>query len=436
MLRQYLQVDTTNPPGNESAGVAFLRAVLEREDIDVDVAEAAPGRGNLSARLRGDGSRPGIVLHHHIDVVPADSRFLSVDPFGGVVDRGFVYGRGALDMKSVGILQLMAVVAIKRAGICLGGDVILLATADEEEDSEFGAEFVARHRGGWLAGAQAALSELGGILDRFSLARPIAIIGVSEKTALPLRLTARGIPGHGSLPWPHTAPQRLIRAVHRLLEAERAPRVLPETQAFFAALSRALPDGAAAGYRDLPRALEDPDFRAAFLAHPHYAASVGTTFAVTVLQAGGKRNVIPAEAFAEIDCRLLMGDDPEDIVQWVRSVIDDDQVSVHTMQPPKLPNLSSTDTPVYRALAAALQSRMRNVDVTPAILTGASDSWVFRRYGLLSYGFSPFVLDEGELFRIHGVDERVSVENVRAGVRTYTELLLNLYRPNGESEGG
>lgn len=410
--------------------------MLSREGFEVDSVEAAPGRGNLSTRLRGDGSRPGIVLHHHIDVVPADARLWSVDPFGGGVDRGFIYGRGALDMKSVGIVQLMAVVALKRAGIRLGGDVILLATADEEEDSEFGAEFVARHRGGWLAGAEAALSELGGILDQFALTRPIAIIGVSEKTALPLRLTAHGIPGHGSLPWPQTAPQRLVRAVNRLLEAERRPRVLPETQAFFATLSRALPDGAAVGYDELARALEDHEFRAAFLAHPHYAASVGTTFAVTVLQAGGKRNVIPAEATAEIDCRLLTGDDPEEIVQWVRTVIDDDQVSVETMQPPKLPNLSSTDTPVYRALAAALRSRIHNVEVTPAILTGASDSWVFRRYGLQSYGFSPFVLDESELFRIHGIDERVSVENVRAGVRTYTELLLNLYRPDDVSAGG
>jgi acetylornithine deacetylase/succinyl-diaminopimelate desuccinylase-like protein len=411
--------------------VSFLAEILERETIQVDSVDAAPGRGNLTARLPGRGVRPGIVLHHHIDVVRADARLWSVDPFGGVVDRGFVYGRGALDMKSVGILQLMAMIALRRAGIPLDGDVILLATADEEEDSEFGAEFVARHRSAWLAGADAALSELGGILDQFALRRPIAIVGVSEKTALPLRLTAQGMPAHGSLPWPHTAPQRLVRAVNRLLEAERPPRVLPETQAFFATLSRALPAGAGAGYDDLARALQDRDFRTAFMARPHYAASVRTTFALTVLHAGDKRNVVPATATAEIDCRLLTGDDPAEVLEWVRRTIDDDQVTVETLRPPKLPNLSSTDTAVYRALAGTLQSRMPNVEVTPAILTGASDSWVFRRYGLQSYGFSPFVLDEGELFRIHGIDERVSIENIRAGVRAYTELLLALYGPDG-----
>ena len=187
---------------------------------------------------------------------------------------------------------------------------------------------------------------------------------------------------------------------------------------------------------DLAGALENCEFRRAFLAHPHYAASIGTTFALTGLHAGGKRNVVPAEATAEIDCRLLAGDDPDEILQWVRHVIDDDQVTVETIRPPKLPNLSSTDTAVFRALAAALRSRADDVEITPAILTGASDTWVFRRHGLQSYGFSPFVLDESELFRIHGIDERVSLENIRAGVRTYTELLLNLYGPSSLTDGG
>jgi acetylornithine deacetylase/succinyl-diaminopimelate desuccinylase-like protein len=420
LLRRYLMIDTTNPPGNETAGVAFLEAVLARENIPCETAEAAPGRGNLVARLAGDGTRPGLVLHHHIDVVPADRRHWSVDPFGGVVQDGYLYGRGALDMKSTGVLQLMAVVAIKRAGIPLRGDVVLLATADEEDDSELGAEFVARHRAGWLAGADAAVSELGGILDTFTLTRPIGVIGVSEKTPLPLRLTARGHSGHGSAPWPHTAPNRLVRALGRLLAAERPPRLLAETRQFFATLASALPT---------PRSLEDSDFTETFLANPAYAAAVRTSFALTLLRAGDKRNVVPAEATAEIDCRILTGDDPDEVVEWVRRIIEDDQVEVTAVRPPKTPNLSPIDTPVYQALADALRRRMPNVSVTPAILTGLSDSWVFRRSGLQSYGFSPFVLDESELFRVHGVDERVSLENIRAGVRTYTEVLLELLGP-------
>lgn len=415
-----MTIDTTNPPGNEAAGVTFLGATLAREGIPYETAEAAPGRGNLVARLPGEGTRPGLVLHHHIDVVPADRRQWSVDPFGGVVHDGYLYGRGALDMKSTGILQLMAVVAIKRAGLPLSGDVVLLATADEEDDSEFGAEFVARHRPAWLAGADSAVSDLGGILDTFTLTRPIGIIGVSEKTPLPRRLTARGLPGHGSVPWPNTAPNRLVRALGRLLTAERRPRLLAETRQFFTTLAGALPTGSAAG---------NPDFAEAFLANPPYAAAVRTSFALTILRAGDKRNVIPAEATAEIDCRVLAGDDPEEVVEWVRRTIEDDQVEVTALRPPKTPNISPIDTAVYKALADALRRRMPNVSVTPAVLTGLSDSWVFRRYGLQSYGFSPFVLDEGELLRVRGVDERVSLENIRAGVRTYAEVLLELLGP-------
>ena len=419
-----MAIDTTNPPGNESAGVAFLARVLEGEGIPFETAEAAPGRGNLVARLTGGGTRPGLVLHHHIDVVPAERRHWSVDPFAGIVDGGYLYGRGALDMKSTGILQMLAVVAVKRAGLRLPGDVILLATADEEDDSELGAEFVARHRPQWLAGAEGVLSELGGILDSFSLARPIGLVGVSEKMPLPLRLTARGLPGHGSVPWPNSAPHRLVQALGRLLAGQRSLRVLPETQQFFTTLAEALPEGRGAGYHDLARSLERAEFRSAFLANAHYAAAVQTSLAVTILRAGEKDNVVPSEAVAELDCRLLAGDDPDEVLEWVRRTIDDDQVEVTPTRPARRPNLSPTDTALYQSLVTALQRRMPGVSVTPAILTGLSDNWIFRRHRLHAYGFSPFVLDEGELFRIHGNDERVSLENLRAGARAYTELVL------------
>src|SRR5258705_7335465 len=163
LMRRYLMIDTTNPPGNEAAGAAFLADVLKRDGIASEIAESAPGRANLVARLAGDGSLGGIVLHHHIDVVYADRRYWTVDPFGSVVKDGYLYGRGALDMKSTGIAQLAALLAIKRARVPLKRDLILLATADEEAGSAFGARFVADTRRAWLQGAEYALSELAGI---------------------------------------------------------------------------------------------------------------------------------------------------------------------------------------------------------------------------------------------------------------------------------
>ena len=424
LTRGYLRVNTTNPPGGETAGTRFLAQVLDGAGMASETAESAPGRGNLVARVRGDGSLGGIVLHHHIDVVYADERYWTVDPFGGLLRDGYVYGRGALDMKSTGVVQLAALLAIARARVPLKRDLIFLATADEEAGSDFGAQWIADHRRDWLAGAEYALSELGAIETRPGLAAPVGSIVVSEKTGVPLSLTARSAPGHGSMPWPDTAPHRLIRALGRLLDAERPPRVLPEVQEYFSRLGELLPAGEGEGYDDLERSLQDPRFRARFFANRHHAALVRTTFAVTMLTGSEKINVIPPEATAEIDCRMLAGEDAAEIRDWVRHVVADDAVEVEITAPPKQPNLSPPDTELYKSLADALRRRVPGVVVLPEILVGFTDNWIFRRCGLHGYGWSPFVLDEGEFRRIHGNDERLSLDNIRAGVRSYTEMLL------------
>jgi acetylornithine deacetylase/succinyl-diaminopimelate desuccinylase-like protein len=426
LLRAYLRIDTTNPPGNEIAGARFLAEVLARAGIESHTVESAPGRANLVARVRGDGSLGGIVLHHHIDVVYADRRFWTVDPFGGEITDGFLYGRGAIDMKSTGILQLAAVLALVRSRARLRRDLIFLATADEEAGSAFGAQFVAATHPDWVAGAEYALSELGGVEVDPHKRAPFGHIVISEKTGLPLCLTARDTPGHGSMPWPDTAPHRLIRALARLLASERPPRVLPEVQEYFRALARVLPPEEGHGFADLAASLRDPAFRARFFARRDWAAMVRTTFAVNMLRASQKLNVIPPEAVADIDCRVLAGDDPTELRDWVTRAVDDDHVRVEFAREPKAPNLSPPDTEMYKALADTLARRAPGVVVAPEVLVAFTDSWVFRRMGLQAYGWSPFVLDEGEWRRVHGNDERISLENLREGARAYTELLLQV----------
>lgn len=425
-LQRYLRVDTTNPPGNEVRGARFLEEILAAEGVDAETAESAPGRGNLVARLRGDGSHGGIVLHHHIDVVYADQRYWSVDPFGGVIQDGYLYGRGALDMKSTGVLQLVAFLAIRRASARLKRDLILLATADEEAGSRFGAEFVTEQLPRWIAGAEYGLSEFAGVHASPRYRAPLGSIMISEKTGLPLRLTARSQPGHGSMPWPRTAPHRLIRGLGRLLDAERPIRVLQEVREYFSRLGSVLPGDEGAGYDDLERGLGDPAFRQRLLSNPHHAAMLRTTFAVNMLRGSEKRNVIPPEATAEIDCRMLAGDDPAEIVDWVRRVVADEDIQVEVTNTPKVPNLSPPDTELYKRLADGLRQRAPGTVVAPEILVGFTDCWFLRRSGIHAYGWTPFVLDEGEVLRVHGNDERISLENLRAGARAYTEMLLDM----------
>lgn len=426
LLRRYLRIDTTNPPGNEIAGARFLADVLDGEGLASEIVESAPGRANLRARLAGNGALGGIVLHHHIDVVYADRRYWTVDPFGGEIRDEYLYGRGALDMKSIGIMQLAAVLAIKRARVPLKRDLVLLGTADEEAGSQYGARFIAERHPRWLAGNEYALGEFGGIHGEARWRAPLGMIDISEKTGLPLRLTARSSPGHGSMPWPTTAPHRLVGALARLLAAERAARVLPEVREFFAQLGTVLPGDEGRGFDDIERSLRDPAFRQRFLADRWYAAMVRTTFAVNMLKGSEKRNVIPPEAVAEIDCRVLAGDDPDEIVKWVTTVVADAHVTVEAVVPPKVPNMSPPDTELYKALTATMKRRVPNVVVAPRIMTGSTDNWIFRGAGLSAYGFSPILAGNDDASRVHGNDERISLENVRQGARLYTEMLLEM----------
>jgi acetylornithine deacetylase/succinyl-diaminopimelate desuccinylase-like protein len=226
------------------------------------------------------------------------------------------------------------------------------------------------------------------------------------------------------MPWPDTAPHRLVRALDRLLAAERPPRVLPEVQEYFRRVAEVLPHREGVGYDDLECSLRDPAFRARFLADRYRAATVRTTFAVNMLRASEKLNVIPPEAVADVDCRMLAGDDPQEILAWVRGVIADERIEVTTVREPKLANMSPPDTELYKALADALRARAPGTVVAPSIMVAFTDNWVFRTLGVHGYGWSPFVLDADESRRIHGNDERVSLDNVRAGVRSYTEMLL------------
>jgi carboxypeptidase PM20D1 len=185
-----------------------------------------------------------------------------------------------------------------------------------------------------------------------------------------------------------------------------------------------LPRGEGDGYEDLERSLRDPGFRARFLSDRYRAATVRTTFAVNMLRGSEKLNVIPPEAIADIDCRMLAGDDPQEILAWVRGVIADDRIEVTTVREPKLANMSPPDTELYKHLADSLRRRVPGVVVAPEILVGFTDNWVFRRAGLAGYGYSPFVFEEDEIRRVHGNDERISLENIEAGVRAYADMLL------------
>jgi len=419
LLSDYIRVNTTNPPGNETAAATFIAGRFKQAGIDSRVVESAKGRGIVVARLKGNGGARPVVLLNHLDVVPADPNGWDVPPFSGTIRDGYVWGRGALDCKGTGAVDAAAMIALKRSGVTLKRDLIFVGTADEEAGGKMGAGWFANNRLDLIDNAEFLLNEGGAIRVRADGGRAYEV-AVSEKTPCWLKLTATGDAGHGSAPAAETAVTRLVGALDRLHHYQPEIRVLPEVAAYYAALADTAPLERRERYRDLKAALDDPNFRQAFLTDRHDAALVRNTVAPTVLSASNKTNVIPRSASAEVDCRLLPDQDPDAFIATVKQVVNDDTIAIEKLLS-FAPSSSPTDTAFYRAIAAVAASE--HAPVVPAVLTGFTDSHYFRTHDIVSYGFVPFEITDDDEQGVHGTNERVSVVNLRDGTRRLIEIL-------------
>lgn len=384
--------------------------------------EALPGRGSVLARLKGRGGARPIILLNHLDVVPATADEWELPPFAGTVRDGYVYGRGALDCKGPGTVAAMTLLLLKQQGVSLKRDVIFLGTADEETGGKLGAGWMAAQHFEALGDAEFVLNE-GGEIRVLPNGRRVAEVAVAEKTPCWLRLTTTGPAGHGSAPKAETAVTRLIRALDRIRRYQPEIRVVPEVAAYYAALAGIEDGPRRAAYRNLAAALKDERFRKEFLATPRNAALVRNTITPTVLQASQKTNVIPPSAAAELDCRLLPGENPERFVATLKTVVADPAVSIDVLLnfPP---SASPTTTPLFDSIRAV--TTREQIALVPSVLRGFTDSHYFREKGIVSYGFVPFELTAEEADRMHGLNERVSTANLREATRRLLELLQEL----------
>jgi len=303
LLARYIRIDTTNPPGNEIEGARFLAELLEAEGITTSILESEPGRASVYARLAGNGARKALLLLNHIDVVPVDRSDWHHEPYEGAIVDGVVYGRGALDCKGVAVAQLLAMIALKRAGDFLDRDLVFLATADEETGGRLGAGWLIDEHFDLLRDVEFVLNE-GGFIHRDPGKPLIYNLNAAEKAPCWFRVTAQGEPGHASRPPAATAVTRLVEALGRLVSWRPPIEVGPIVAGYYAGYAEIDPANARR-YRDLERSLQmDKDFRHAFISDPGAAALVRDTLTPTVLHASSKTNVVPATAWAEVDSRL------------------------------------------------------------------------------------------------------------------------------------
>jgi acetylornithine deacetylase/succinyl-diaminopimelate desuccinylase-like protein len=427
LLGEYLRVDTTNPPGNELQAARFFKKLFDAEGIESSIDEFAPGRANILAVLKGSGKKRALILSNHMDVVPADPSRWKVPPFSGALKDGALWGRGAEDMKAEGILQLLAMIRLKREAVPLDRDVLFLGSADEEVD--FLGALRALGPEGWgerLKSAEFYITE-GGENLRGPDGKP-AYFGVEtgEKGVFWLKLRTTGTPGHGSRPIEDSALNRMIRALDRIRTHRTALKVLPSVAKFFRDQAPRAGGARTEWYKDIARAIQDPAVAQALYDDREVSALLRNTLSITVVKAGYKTNVIPGTADAELDVRLLPGEDPEAFLAELKHVVDDPSVEIISDRSFRKPNESSTDTELFRVVEAVLARHYPGVPVTTKLLTGGTECVLFRSPSLACYGFTPLLPLREEAGTEHGDDERINEATLRESTGVFYEVVRDL----------
>jgi acetylornithine deacetylase/succinyl-diaminopimelate desuccinylase-like protein len=425
-LRELLRVDTSNPPGNERPAAELLAGALGRAGIEHQLLEREPGRTNLVARLVGSGRKPPLLLSAHLDVVPAEPEHWRHPPFAAIEADGYLWGRGAVDMKNMAAMSLMTLLLLRRQGVALDRDVIFAAVADEEAGSRQGSLFLVEQHPE-LVRAAYVLTEVGGHTLHLGKAR-FYPIQVSEKGLCWFELEAEGPPGHGSMPHPHNAVARLGRAIVDLASARLPQHNTPVVEAFVRALAARAPFPRS---RLMPlllnRALSGPLLRRLQERDPEQArvlnALLHNTATPTMLSAGRKINVIPSAARVQVDGRLIPGQTLDAFLAEIRAVVGDDvRLSVLDDHPG---TTFESDTELFSAITSVLARHDPGALPVPYMIPGFTDAFAYRRLGATCYGFAPLQLPPGLDFArmYHGHDERIPIAGFTWGLRVLYELV-------------
>jgi acetylornithine deacetylase/succinyl-diaminopimelate desuccinylase-like protein len=441
LLSELIKINTTNPPGNEIDACRYLEGVLSGMGLAPEILESEPGRGSILARVKADDPEgPGLLLLSHLDVVPAEASEWEVDPFSGLIKEGEVWGRGALDCKNVTATEISALKIFLEQGHKPRRDIIIAATADEEEGGEKGV--------GWLCQKHFEKIKAGfGINEGGGYGYPLRgrelfVCQTAEKAVCWLRLTARGQPGHGAMPPDDSAMNRMIAALTALLNQKEPLRVADSIRALSDKVGREFGKRAGLAFRIilresimkrvLPRVARPEQQRIV-------EAMLHNTLAITSIKGGDKINVIPSGVEATLDCRLIPGYPAEAMRARVQETVDPFNVNVEIVGSSKGSEMG-VDSELYRAIEDVLKNLRPDAVMIPYLMPGGTDGRYLVERGMKVYGFIPVVLKDemrtpgvpgGEvLSRVHGVNERISIKNLEFATRFVYELLVRFCSKN------
>ncbi len=426
-----VQIDTSNPPGNETKAVNYLKEVLDKEGIPVQVFARNQDRANLVARIKGSGRKKPILVMGHTDVVTVDpKKWIDHGPFSADVADGYVYGRGTIDDKDNLVASLILILALKRSGQALDRDVIFLAESGEEGTPDVGAQFMIDEHFDAID-AEYCLAEGGGV-RRAAGTNLHANVSTTEKEPRAIEIIARGPAGHGSVPRRTNVVTRLSKAVDRVAEWTPPLRVNETTGSYFRKLAASAKSAEAAKrYRDVlspdPK-VSKPAAEWMFDNEPEHWSMLHTSLVPTILTAGYRYNVIPSEAKATIDARLHPDEDQATFLDQLRAVINDPAIEVRWARDRYRPaGASRLNTELFAAIEAQTRKHY-NVDVLPTMSTGASDKAQIRSKGVQCYGIGPALdtEDAGKGFGAHSDQERIREAELHRFVRFQYDLVMEV----------
>jgi len=425
-MSRYVQFDTTNPPGNEMPAAEWLRDQIIQRRItrDVTVHEPFPSRGLVIARIPGAEPLKPLMINHHMDVVAADPSQWTHPPFGGVIADGFVWGRGTLDTKGLGVMFLLALESLIKEGVRFRRPIVMTAVPDEEAGGSGMKWLVENHAAAidpewvWDEGS-------GGLKGMFGPGILFAV-AVAEKTVQWLKLIATGDPGHGSMPHNNNANVTLVNALKRITDSPRPLRLNSTAAAMFKAIASTQSFPASWVLRNLsnPIALGLASKRLTSDRLTH--ALVRDTISLNMLNAGYKVNVIPEKAEASLDVRLLPETDPDEFVRWLKARINDDRIKIESILSSPPSGVAPLDNPFYQAVTHAVNRHAPGAGVFPLLMSGATDGRYWRMRGYPAYGFGPCILERHDVGRVHGIDERISADNLLLGIKMARDMIKEL----------
>ena len=405
-LGELVKIDTSNPPGNEVRAAEYIKSVLAAEGIPAQIYEFAPGRGNLVARIKGNGKKKPLLLMGHIDVVGVERDKWTFDPFAATIKDGYLYGRGAIDDKSMDAANLEIFLLLHRLKVPLDRDVILLAEAGEEGTTEFGIDFMVEKHWDEIA-SEYAFNEGGDVVEENGKVQYVAV-STTQKVPRGFSLIAHGTSGHGSAPRVDNAIAHLAGAVDKASRWEAPMRLNETTRRFFQQMSKISPPERAQLYAHI----EDPAAQQKLhQTEPSYYSMLRTSLVPTIIKGGFRSNVIPAEAEARFDVRALPDENMDALKAELARLFNDpaiqivDQENAH--QRPATPP-SGLDTEGFHALEHAQQKVFPGVPTIPIMQVGTTDSSELRAKGVLAYDIGT-VMDANDLKRVHGNDERLQI---------------------------